>query len=128
MAAMELNRFRSEKTYEKDDEFFVSKFKTLRYRISDWALRNFAGNINPSTISSLISASFVKDDMAELAINLDLAERFVDDGRFRFLMVESFVWKFIITRVVGYNGYIWAGTLKDPLTSIRKVLDPSKAA
>jgi hypothetical protein len=126
LTAMELNRFRSEKTYERDDAFFVAKFKTLRYRITDWARQNFSGNMSPST--PLFATSFVEKEMAELAVDLNFAENFVDSAQARYLMVEAFVWSFIVTRVVGDNGHIWAGRLKDSFTSIRKVLDPSKGA
>jgi hypothetical protein len=126
LTAMELNRLLSEKTYERDDAYFVSKFKTLRYKITDWATQNFTGNMRLST--SPFATSFEKGEMAELAVDLNFAENFVDSAQVRFLMVEAFVWSFIVARVVGDNGHIWAGRLKDSFMSIRKVLDPSKGA
>jgi hypothetical protein len=127
--AMELNRLRSQKTYERDDAFFMGEFKTLRYKVMDWAVKNFSGRMSQS-MRSLFSTSnpFLTstDEMVELAIDDSLANGFLYSAQRCPLMIEAFVWKFIVARVMGNDGYIWAGRLKDSFASIRSVLDPSK--
>ena len=131
---MELNRLLSEKTYERDDAYFVSKFKTLRYKITDWAKRLFSDDKSqlafslPRSWTSHFRNKHSYKDMANLACDNILAENFVDSAQARFLMVEAFVWRYIVTNVVGNNGHIWAGSLKGPMGAIKTVLHPGKVA
>jgi hypothetical protein len=123
--AMELNSFRSEKTYERDDSFFIGKFKTLRYKITDWAKQNFSDNELRPKLKDFWSTS-VKENMMDLAITDDYADKFMNSAQLRYIMVEAFVWKFILSNIMGDNGHIWAGRLRDAFGSIQRVLDPSK--
>jgi hypothetical protein len=124
LTAMELNSYRSEKTYERDDSFFVANFRTLQFKIRDWAKRHFSDGPIPTRVKSFITRD--KGDMQYLAIDDDFADGFVHSVQLRFLMIEAFVWSFIVFRVMGSDGHIWAGSLKEPFGSIRKVLDPGK--
>jgi hypothetical protein len=112
-----------QRNYNRNDEYFIGEWDELSYKIRNWALLHFAKD--PSMFSSP-RGNHLKDEMRMLT---EYVKPFMDSNDHRPLLIQAFVWKFLLEHVFGGpdsdSGMCWAGNAEGDFQRMVAHLHPS---